>query len=361
MRLKNQPNVILISEYPPPAAGMTVQAYQILTRLQVEGYPIQGVRTNPVLPPIFSWIDKVKVVRSLIKWIIFFISCRKILKSDIVHIFSSSGLNFYLFTLTSLMLAKLTKKKIIINYHGGGAEVFFSKHSKLLSWSVGHCSKLIVPSRYLQEVFKKFGFESEIIGNIANVEQFNFKRREIDVPVVISTRNLSKIYNVECAVKSFSILQKKFPGAIFYIAGDGPEKENLKSQVTHLNLRNVHFLGNLKNEDMAFYIEKSNIFINTSTVDNMPGSILEAYASGLPVVSTNVGGIPYMVEDRVSGLLADNNDFEKLGELLILVANDSTLVSKLVINGYAQISALKGETITELWKNSYLQLSDNCS
>lgn len=224
---------------------------------------------------------------------------------------------------------------------------------------MSHCNKLVVPSRFLQDVFDKFGYESEVIGNIANVEQFNFKKRKIDVPVVISTRNLTTLYNIECAVKSFAILQNKYPKAIFYIAGDGPEKENLKRLVNKLNLKNVHFLGNLKNEDVVSYIDKSNVFINTSTVDNMPGSILEAFASGLPVVTTNVGGIPYMVEDRVSGLLASNNDYKKIGELLVSVIDDSKLTSKLIDNGYAQILDLKGEIITELWKTTYSQIKDS--
>ncbi|MBT4195529.1 MAG: glycosyltransferase family 4 protein [Gammaproteobacteria bacterium] len=356
---KAQPKVILISEYPPPAAGMTVQAQQLLTRLQEEGYPIQEVRTNPILPSSFSWIEKIKVIRSLIKWLIFITSCRKIIKADIVHIFSSSGLNYYLFTLTPIVLSSLLNKKVIINYHGGGAESFFNNNLKLLAWSMSHCDKLVVPSRFLQEVFEKFGYKSEVIGNIANVEQFNFKKRKIDVPVVISTRNLTSLYNIECAVKSFSILQRDYPKAIFYIAGDGPEKENLKLLVARLNLRNVHFLGNLQNEDVVSYIDRSNIFINTSTVDNMPGSILEAFASGLPVVSTNVGGIPYMVEHGVTGLLAGNNDYKKLGELLVSVLGDSKLTSRLIDNGYAQILGLKGEIITELWTTTYSQLIDN--
>jgi len=347
--------IALVSEYPPPAAGMTVQAHQLLTRFQSEGIDITSVRTNPALG-VFSWVDKIKVLRSIVKWIIFLFDCRKIFFTDIVHIFSSSGLNYYLFTLPPLLLGKLLSKKIIINYHGGGAKKYFIKRPYLLAKSMQMSNSLIVPSGFLQDVFKDLGYPSKIIGNIANIESFTFKERNSFQPVVISTRNLTPVYNIQCALRAFSVLQRKFPSAILYVAGDGPDMTSCKGLALELNLKNVNFLGNLPNEEVPVYMGKAHIFINTSTIDNMPGSILEAYACGLPVVSTDVGGIPYMVEDTISGLLAKNNDHQELGNHLIKIVEDPDFAVSLVKRGHELINDLSWEKIRELWLNEYQSL-----
>lgn len=352
---KLTPRVCLISEFPPPAAGMTVQAHQLLTRFKDENLDITGIRTNPELG-CFSWIDKIKVVRSVIKWIIFLFNCRKILSCNIVHIFSSSGLNYYLFTLPPLYLGHFLGKKVIINYHGGGAKGYFSKRPVLLSKSMAISDSLIVPSGFLQDVFKAFGYTSKIIGNIANIERFTFNQRESYEPIVISTRNLTSVYNIHCALKAFRILQDQHSYAILYIAGDGPDRADLEALASELKLENIFFLGNLPNEEVPVYMNKAHVFINTSTIDNMPGSILEAYAAGLPVVSTNVGGIPYMVDHEKTGLLANNNDYETLGKYLIKVVDNPDYSKVLVENGYEVIKDLSWSNIRTLWLNEYQSL-----
>ncbi len=353
-----KPRVLLISEFPPPSAGMTVLAQEFFDRFTQQGYPIGKVATN-YIPDVKLRLEKIKGIRGLIRLFFFVAGCRKIVSTDIVHIFSSSGLNFYLFTIIPLILCRVFNKKVIIHYHGGGAQAFFKSRPKLLSFALRKANKLIVPSGYLQEVFKRLGYESEIIGNFANVEKFTYKKRKIIKPVVISVRNFTTVYNIQCAVNAFSKLQTEYAEATLILIGDGPEKLNICQLIEELKLKNVQILGNISNNLVAKYLDQADIFINSSSVDNMPGSIIEAFASGLPVVSTDVGGIGYMVKHDYSGLLSHDNDFETLGQHMIKLVKNPELAQHLTANGKLFIEKLQWTQISRQWTELYVQLADS--
>ncbi|WP_196138879.1 glycosyltransferase family 4 protein [Aliikangiella sp. G2MR2-5] len=344
----------LVSEYPPPNAGMTVLANEHLTRMLSADIDIVPIVTNRKLPAL---LEKIRGLKGLLKLLAFILDCRKILSCRIIHIFSSSGLNFYLFTLIPMFIARLAGKKIIMHYHGGGAGDFFADNRGVLTYAVKRSSAFIVPSGYLQATFRKFGHESNIIPNFANVERFSYRLREQVKPIVLSVRNLTPVYNIACAVKAFSHLQKFFPDAKMYILGDGPERGAIESQIKSLKLNHVELVGNVPNEEVASYFEKSDILINTPVIDNMPGSILEAYASGVMVVSTSVGGIPYILSDGETGLLADSNDDVALAEHMKKLLEQPELANKISLQAKAYVDDLAWEKIKRQWLKVYQELS----
>ena len=303
------------------------------------------------------WLDCVRGVRGLIKWIAFLIQCGKIPRVDIVHIFSASGLNYILFTIPPIIIGRLFGKGIIVNYHGGAAREFFAKFPGLIKWSMRKAHELVVPSGFLKDVFAKLGEDSKIVPNLANVERFHFKQREVFKPLILSARNLTTVYNVKCAIDALHYVVHEYPAAELFIAGNGPEKQRLIGQAKQLGLeKQVHFLGNVPNEKMPSLYEQCDIFINTSNVDNMPGSILEAYASGLPVVSTNVGGIPYLVDDGVSGLLTNAGDGKGLGCHILKILENPDQGRAMVIKGKEKLQTLGWEQVSKGWQEVYLQL-----
>src|SRR5690606_24095526 len=115
---------------------------------------------------------------------------------------------------------------------------------------------------------------------------------------VIVTRNLEPIYDIATALEAFALLRQRFPAAVMTIAGEGPERAHLVKRVEALGIAGqVEFAGRLDRAEVAALYQSADLMMNPSTVDNMPNSVLEAYASGVPVVSTNVGGIPYIARD----------------------------------------------------------------
>ena len=349
----------IIGEFPPPGGGMAIQADLMASRLLVEKISVVTVRSNYNFSGILQWMNTVRGLRGVLRLLIFLFQCIRITKVDVIHLFSNSDLSFFLFSFPPIVLARLLGKPIIINYHGGAAKEFFRKNPRMLSWMDSNSHSLIVPSGYLQEVFSGFGYEADIIQNFTNTEHFKFRKRELATPHIIISRHLTPVYNIACAIRVFSIIKHKFADATLTIAGDGVERKNLETLVIELNLNNVTFLGAVNNKEMPIVYNKANIFLNTSQVDNMPNSILEAYVCGLPVVSTNPGGIPFMVKHKETGLLSSVDDHNSLSECIIDLVENPELKDKITAAGKKYIDDISWDIIKEKWITLYRDATIN--
>jgi len=348
-----QITIALVGEFSPPFAGMAVQAELLVKRLPELGISVARVVTNYHFTGALSFLNNVKYVRGVLRLTVFLFQCSRIVRSEVVHVFSSSGLNYYLFTAIPVLISRCLGKHVIVNYHGGNAEAFFRHRRRLLQWSLKRNASLVVPSGFLTDVFSRYGYASVIIPNVINTERFVFRERDHFPPNVVVCRNFTNVYNVACAVRAFGHLQSAYPKATLSLAGDGPERENLKRLVQSLELRNVRFLGNVSNERMNEVYAGADIFLNTSNVDNLPNSVLEAFACGLPVVSTDPGGIPYMVDHGVSGFLAPVNDDRALGEYLVRVVEHPDEARAMVRAGRDRLTLYTWENAGPLWVQHY--------
>jgi glycosyltransferase involved in cell wall biosynthesis len=157
---------------------------------------------------------------------------------------------------------------------------------------------------------------------------------------------LEEIYNVDCVIRAFKKVHDYLPESSLGIVGDGSQRLALEKLVADLHLNGcVTFYGKIKHSEIQDYYNKYEIFINASNVDNQPGVILEAFASGLPVVSTNAGGISYMVEDGITGLLVALGDHEALGEKVIKLVKDRELATMLVNNARIECQKYSWENV----------------
>jgi glycosyltransferase involved in cell wall biosynthesis len=218
-------------------------------------------------------------------------------------------------------------------------------------------TSIIVPSGYLKQVFSEFNFTTQVIPNIINLERFKpikNKRFNDKEPHLIITRNLEPIYGIATAIKAMSIVKKSVPGFKLSIAGSGPQKEALQALVQELELeKNIYFTGKLQPDEVASLYQEADIMLNPTTVDNMPNSVLEAMASGVAVVSTNVGGIPYIVEDNKTALLVDVNNAEAMAEKIMKLLNDKQLYTNLLNNGLAEVQQYAWSYVRKQWIDLY--------
>ena len=99
------------------------------------------------------------------------------------------------------------------------------------------------------------------------------------------------------------------------------------------------------------------MFINTTNVDNTPVSVIEAMALGLPVVSTNVGGIPFLLEDGVDALLVEPNDQEAMCRAIERLKSDPELVKQLTLNARKKVENFDWEVVKHQWKKLFDELS----
>lgn len=348
--------VVIIGEYSPPFAGMAVQAEALMTIHDPKLVTTRKIGTNYYFKGPFSFLNRIRGLRGLLRYIAFLVQLRKIFSVDIIHVFSSSGLNFYLFTVVPILLSRLAGIPLIINYHGGNAGAFFQNRVSLLDWSLKKNTSLVVPSGFLQDIFREFGKESFIIPNVIKTDRFEFVKRNVFRPVIVVCRNFTPVYNVGCAIKAFDIVSKECENAKLILAGDGPERKDLEALVQKLGLQNVQFLGNIPNEQMNAVYQSADIFLNTSRVDNMPNCILEAMACGLPVISTDVGGIPYLVTNTKTGLLAPSDDSARLAELILKVIGHENYARELVEAAYASLQHYTANSVRKNWLEYYQTL-----
>lgn len=137
------------------------------------------------------------------------------------------------------------------------------------------------------------------------------------------------------------------------MVGGGSEEGKLRALARELRLEHVHFAGRVNPDDIAGYYASHDVYIQSPNIDNMPVSVLEAYASGLPVVSTDVGGIPAILSDECHGLLAPADDDQALGRQVLRLFDEPGLADRLTKNAFATCETYTWESIRTQWLNIY--------
>lgn len=268
---------------------------------------------------------------------------------DIFHIHCCSFFGFFP-AIIGISVGKLLRKKIILTYHGGEADTFFSKNEWMVKFFLRKTDHNIVLSEYLGQIFDKYQIPYTVIPNILIADRAKFRAREPINPTFISIRTLAPLYNIECIIKAFSIVKKQIPNAKLIIVGDGPSREALEKTVISLNLSDVSFTGKVSNTEIYKMLDKADILVSAPFADNMPISVLEAFDAGLLVISSNVGGVPYMINSGDNGLLFDSNDELDLANKMIFAVNNQEESKQMIKNAH---SSLRNYS----WDNSWKKLS----
>lgn len=349
----------LVGPLPPPSGGMANQTLQLAKLLRQESLQVEVVQTNaPYKPKV---VENIPIVRALFRLFFYIFKLWNVAgRVDVFHIMANSGWSWHLFTVPAVWIAKLRKVPTVINYRGGEAERFFSQSFKYVKPTLSASSSVVVPSSFLEEVFSKRGVETQIIANIIDLDRFNVinTKGDKDYPHILVTRNLELIYDNETAIRAFSEITADYPNAKLTIAGTGPELENLQSLVEQLELTSkVKFTGRIDTQHMPALYQSADIMLNPSRVDNMPNSILEALASGVPVVTTNVGGIPYMVEHEKTALLVGPEEPAAMKNAICQILENDQCQQHLISSGLALVKQFAWSEVSQHWLSLYKKLA----
>jgi glycosyltransferase involved in cell wall biosynthesis len=245
--------------------------------------------------------------------------------ADLAFIDTYSSQAFF-FAFIASILSKFFKIKYILILHGGDLPARFTSTPKLSKYILKNAYKVVSPSEYLFQATKDaFGIEPQIIRNPVEIVLYRFKQRDITNPVLLWVRSFQAVYNPQMAIEVVHKLKLLYPKIQLYFVG--PDKSNMLPEIQMLiNEKklndNISIKGKLTLEQWMSLSEKCNIFINTTHKDNTPVSLLEAMALGLPIVSTRVGGIPYLVEEDVDALCCEDGNADEM----------STKIEELILN-----------------------------
>ena len=252
------------------------------------------------MPRPYAWLARFKYVRTIVTQLNYWPRLvRELRDADVVHVFSASRSSFYLAPLPAILVSRLFGKPLIVNYRSGDAEQHLGG-SSVARRALKSADLNVVPSSFLRDVFAGFDIPAVVIANVVELEQFRFRTRSPLRPRLLSTRNLDPLYNVACTIRAFARVQARHPDASLTIVGDGPDRSRLRALVRDLRLHGVTFVGQVSPLDICQYYADADIYVQTPSFDNMPASVIEAFACGLPVVSTDVGGVPAILTPGVT-------------------------------------------------------------
>jgi len=347
--------VLLIGPDLPIIGGQTVQALMIVERFRNDADV--HVDMQPINPPFLPPMQRVKYLRTVVTSVKYLLDLiTKVPQYDAVHIFSASYFSFILSPVPAGIISRVFRKKSILHYHSGEADDHFTRW-KTAAPITRIFDRIIAPSNYLVDVFRKHEMEARSISNVVDTERFKFRSRSPLRPVFLSSRSLEPLYNVECTVRAFSIIQSLIPDASLVIAGDGSQRERLADLVKELELRNVEFLGMVQPDEMPGVYDRADVFLNTPNVDNMPNSIIEAFASGLAVVSTNAGGIPHIVDHGRNGLLVEKGDHDGIAREALRLLSDPQLARRITEEAFRDCENYKWRSVRQQWVELYEELT----
>jgi glycosyltransferase involved in cell wall biosynthesis len=223
------------------------------------------------------------------------------------------------------------------------------------------CNRTLgAPSGYLVEVLRDFSISAQIVPNIVDLSQFHYRLRETLRPHLVCTRGFHPYYGIDVLVHAFAEVKKLYPEAQLDLVGGGQLERGIRVLVRELDLSGVNFPGVAARNEIGRVYDKADIFVNASNLDNMPVSVLEAFASGTPVVTTAPEGMRYIVEHEYTGLLSEPGDPSALANNIVRLLRDSELATKLAKNAFAESAKYRWDAVREGWLSVYDQLLPDC-
>ncbi len=311
------------------------------------------VPVNPVPPPGLRLALSIKYLRTIVTESTYLPQLvDQLASADVTHVFSASYSSFLLAPLPAILAARALRVPVVLNYRSGEAPDHLQR-SRVARWALARVDRNVVPSRFLADVFRDFGIDASIVPNVVDLDRFAFRIRDPLRPRLLSTRNFDPLYNVGCTIRAFQLVQRRHPAASLTLVGGGSEEPSLRALVATLSLRNVMFAGRVQPDAIPRIYNNHDIYLQSPNIDNMPTSVLEAYASGLPVVSTNAGGIPAILTDGQHGLLASVNDHMTLADAVLSLLTNPERARQMARTAYTACHACTWPVVREQWVRTY--------
>ena len=276
---------------------------------------------------------------------------------DLILLMVFSGPAFAMADVSS-RLSQLIGIPVIMWLHGGNLPQFSLKRPAWVKRVLARGNRIVSPSPFLAHFYSDWGFDITVIPNVLSLENYNYRHRTNLNPRLFWMRTFADIYNPEMAVEVLHQLTIVFPAATLTMAGQPRGTLNAVKLLTReRGLQNqVRFAGFLDMAGKQREFASHDIFLNTNRVDNMPVSVVEAAAFGLPIVATAVGGIPHLLEHEQTALLVENEDLEGMTNAVKRLLSEPELATRLSTNGRALATSCGWEAVRKKWENVFDQL-----
>ncbi len=333
--------------------GQGVQAEALRTHLLREGYDVELLPINPRFPRAVRFLRRYPYVRTVVNQILFLPSLARLRHADVVHIFSASYWSFLLAPAPALCVARLLRKRTLLHYHSGEAHDHLSRWGVRVHPWLRLAHEIVVPSEYLRAVFARHGYKARVVRNVIALDCFRYRERGPLRPRLLCTRNLEPHYGVDVVIRAFAMVHARFPDATLLIAGYGSEDARLRRLAESIAPGSIRFLGRIEPVRVPNVYDRADIFVTAALIDNQPVSVLEAFAAGLPVVSTAVGDLPDMLEGGASGCLVPPGDAPAIAAAVVGLMEDPQRARALSQRGRARAMHYSWDSVRQQWASLY--------
>jgi len=257
------------------------------------------------------------------------------------------------------VLARLLNKRLIMWMHGGNLPKYYQAHRRLVSFAFKQADYLLVPSLYLARTFDQ-DFDIHIMRAELPIALYPFQVRQQLKPRLFWLRAFNKDYNPMLAPRVVKLLAEDYPAVELLMCGSDKGDGSLQATqqlAQELGVADrIRFPGLISKEQIRQYGQEYDLFLNTTTIDNTPLSVIEAMAMGMCVVSTNVGGVPYLVTDEQDGLLVPSNDAQAMAQACRRLLTDPVLAQRVSRQGRATAEQFDWEAIKPQWEELLTRL-----
>ena len=273
-------------------------------------------------------------------------------KNDVILINIFGGKAF-IHESISILYSRFFNKKIVAVLRGGYIPYYYDKYKRFYKFILNMVDKIIVPSDYLfHELSSRGHVIDQIIPNFIEIDKYDFRLRKDIKPKILYTRGIHGIYNPLMAIDAFSLIQAKYSSASLTIAGNIADLKLLqliKNKIKELDLKNISIIGFIEKDKISSLIHDHDIYIQTNIVENMPVSILEMWACGIPIIATGVGGITSLCNNEIDSIIINSEDYVSMSQQCIRLINNNALTEKLSYNGKQKVKEYAWENVSRKW------------
>jgi len=347
------PRIALVAASLEILGGQGIQAKSLIEGLRERGYAVAFLPVNPRFPRGFAWVRRLRYVRTVFNQILYLPSLAALRKSDVAHVFSASYWSFLLAPVPALLAARMFGKRTVLHYHSGEADDHLSHWGVLVHPWLRMVDEVVVPSQYLKEVFARHGYAVRVVKNVIDTTRFAYRERSPLKPNLLSVRNFESHYRVEDVLRAFPMVKAKFPAATLTVAGYGSEAGKLRELAASLGVEGIRFVGRVEPDAVPSLYAAADIFLNAAVIDNQPVSVLEAFASGLPVVSTASGDIATMLKQGEAGVLVPPRDPAAMAAAIIALLQEPQRALTLARRARAEAETYTWNLISADWAEVY--------
>lgn len=301
--------------------------------------------------PLLAVSNKKLMILRLIEMTMSVIRFRS--KTELLLIDTYSSRFAFAYAILLAWLCKGVNRPFIAILRGGDLPSRLKSWPRLCNFVFGNSATNVSPSLYLKEHFTKAGFDVTYIPNFVELEQYPFLKRNTIKPRLMWVRAFHHVYNPTLAVDILKLLSAKFPDVALCMVGTDKDGSMglVRSKAKEEGVSNqLEITGYLSKEDWKRKSESFDIFINTTNFDNMPVSVIEAMALGLPVVSTNAGGLPYLIHHEEDGIIVNMGDANAFAEAIERLVRQPDLAGKLSDKARAKVEGFDWQVVKHQWK-----------